>query len=407
VLTLLYRNDNGSLVNVPTTLPATYLGSLAWGDYDNDGDLDVLIAGANATGFASYAHIYRNDGNGVFADINAGLPAIDLGNAAWGDYDNDGDLDIALVGNGGDHYAKIFRNDNGTFTDINAPLTGVLWAWASWGDYDNDGDLDLAILGYNGNLPETRVYRNDAGTFTNSGATLEAMYLGQNSWADFNNDGKLELLLVGQRDVNLGTAAWLYRNLSPSTNTLPLAPAGLTVTLQGANALLNWQPASDGQTPTAGLAYNVRLGTNSGGGQIVSAQSRALDGRRLVTERGNAQLRTNLLVKGLVPGRTYYWSVQSVDTAFAGSAFATETSFTAPLAAAPGSLTITMQTSGFALTSSGTAGFNYGLEVATNLAATPIFWSRLATIPADEQGEFQFLDTTTNLTQRFYRVVFP
>jgi predicted nucleotidyltransferase len=106
-------------------------GSAAWGDYDSDGDLDILLAGvSNAT--ITAAKIYQNDGDGIFTNIGAQLPDIDWGSAAWGDYDNDGDLDILLTGfSGVTRVAKIYRNDGPgagsgwVFTDINAPLTGV------------------------------------------------------------------------------------------------------------------------------------------------------------------------------------------------------------------------------------------------------------------------------------------
>ena len=73
-----------------------YYGSVAWGDFDNDGDLDILLTGESASGDIS--KIYRNNGNSTFTDINAGLPSIYYGSVAWGDFDNDGYLDILLTG---------------------------------------------------------------------------------------------------------------------------------------------------------------------------------------------------------------------------------------------------------------------------------------------------------------------
>ena len=84
---------------------------------------------------------------------------------AWGDYDNDGDLDILLTGDhgSGGRVAKVYRNDGGgTFTDIGAGLTGVYDSSVAWGDYDNDGDLDILLTGYSGSGKVAKVYRNDA-----------------------------------------------------------------------------------------------------------------------------------------------------------------------------------------------------------------------------------------------------
>src|SRR3989339_508715 len=103
--------------------------SAAWGDYDNDGDPDLILCGANGPNVTNnITKIYRNDGSGVFTDINAGLPGIHQGSVCWGDYDNDNDLDVLLTGRSVyTPTSKIFRNEGSdVFSEINAGLTG-LW----------------------------------------------------------------------------------------------------------------------------------------------------------------------------------------------------------------------------------------------------------------------------------------
>ncbi len=154
--------------------------SVAWGDYDNDGDLDILIAGLIDFGNpAMFTAIYRNDG-GSFTYTNPGLVNLGNGSAAWGDYDNDGDLDILLAGysNSGTPISKIYRNDGGSFTDTDAGPVGVGYGSGAWGDYDNDGDLDVLLTGTSSNEPLAQVYQNNAGVFADISADLVGVHGG-------------------------------------------------------------------------------------------------------------------------------------------------------------------------------------------------------------------------------------
>jgi len=84
-----------------------------------------------------------------FSDIGANLAGVAASSVAWGDYDDDGDLDILLTGlRSGGYYAKIYQNSgDGTFSDSGIPLTGVSRSTSAWGDCDNDGDLDILLTG--------------------------------------------------------------------------------------------------------------------------------------------------------------------------------------------------------------------------------------------------------------------
>jgi uncharacterized membrane protein YeaQ/YmgE (transglycosylase-associated protein family) len=173
----IYRNDSGVFTDVNAGLTGVSSSSVEWGDYDNDGDLDILLTGNTGTSSAPVpiSKVYRNNGDGIFTDINAGLYGVYRGPANWGDFDNDGDLDILLAGADGssNYLSKIYRNDgNGVFTDINAGLEGVYMSSADWGDYDNDGDLDILLAGYTGSATVLKIYRNNSGVFTDINAGL-------------------------------------------------------------------------------------------------------------------------------------------------------------------------------------------------------------------------------------------
>ncbi len=196
-VTKIYRNDNGNFVDINASLTPVRNSSVAWGDYDNDGDLDILSTGA--TGSGSVSKIYRNDGGGSFIDINAPLPGVAGGCVSWADYDSDGDLDILLTGNSGSApISKIYRNEgNGAFSDINASLPGIVSGSAAWGDYDNDGDLDILLTGISSAGPIAGVYRNDSGVFMNIPASLRVAEFSSAAWGDYDNDGDLDILLAG------------------------------------------------------------------------------------------------------------------------------------------------------------------------------------------------------------------
>gem|GEM_PF-1039093 len=208
-ITKIYRNDSGSFTDISASLTGVNSGSAEWGDYDNDGDLDILLTGIDGS-FVSVAKIYRNDA-GSFTDIAASLEGIHWGTAVWGDYDNDGDLDILLTGADTAGVSKVYRNDKGNFTDINAPLDQVYSSSAAWGDYDNDGDLDILLAGYNSsNQRISKVYRNNSGTFSDINAALEGVFMGSVAWGDYDNDGDLDILLTGS--ASYGRISKIYQN---------------------------------------------------------------------------------------------------------------------------------------------------------------------------------------------------
>jgi hypothetical protein len=400
-LTRLFRNDGGGFTSVAHPFPDCYLGAVAWGDYDNDGDFDVVIAGTSSAG-ALVASLWRNDG-GVFTDAGANLPGMDLGFAAWGDYDNDGDLDLLFGGNSNAGIlTRIYRNDGGTLVEANAGLQPLLWSSAAWGDYDNDGDLDCMVVGYDAvaQVKRSILYRNQEGAFIDSGATFHNVFLGTTSWADYDKDGDLDLLVAGNEDGQ--DILSLYRNNNAVANTPPLAPTNLTANVLGTTIEFSWNAASDAQTVAAALSYNLRVGTTPGGAEIVAAQSSSAGYRRL-PEMGNVQLGLTARLGHLKPATNYFWSVQAVDAGFAGSPFATEGSFTV-LADPPVFVSIAVNgPASLRATWRGTPGSAYQVWTSTNLAA----WSLLAAPSADPDGLFDIVDSTVAAPARFYRAVRP
>jgi hypothetical protein len=179
-------------------------------DYDNDGRLDILLM-RGAWELPRRPSLLRNTGDGSFEDVTvaSGLAApIATQGGAWGDYDNDGWLDLYLPGEYNPkrpdpdprNRGKLYHNNrDGTFTDV-AASAGVLnegfGKGSDWGDYDNDGDLDL----YVSNLGQpNRLYRNNGdGTFTDVAPQLgvtEPIHSFACWWWDYDNDGRLDLFV--------------------------------------------------------------------------------------------------------------------------------------------------------------------------------------------------------------------
>lgn len=323
-VTVLARNDGGDIFTiVPDGFPDLLATAASWGDYDHDGDLDLVLLGAQ-TGIVRRTLVYRNDGDGVFTDIQANLTPVAFGAVAWGDYDCDGDLDLVVGGstNEEEPATSIYRNDGAdTFTDIGAGIPGLMNCSFDWGDFDNNGTLDLFATGKDiGNQPLTRLYQNNgAGVFTEAAYSFRDLGEGEVNWGDYDADGDLDFVLSGRAVGAMYTT--VYRSSGGTPNQAPAPPGNLTSTIVGDKVRLSWTPSTDDVTPAGSLTYNLRVGTTSGGSQIMSAMALS-GGRRLIQALGNAQEETSWLVD--VRGVRYYWTVQAIDAAYAGSSFPTE-----------------------------------------------------------------------------------
>ena len=171
----LFRNNtDGSFTEVTEAagiLRTDQCQGAGWADYDNDGDLDVYISRGFDVPFASA--LYRNNGDGTFTDVSAaaGVAQTESSRAVtWGDYDNDGLIDLYVVNfKNAQVPNRLFRNiGDGTFTDVTtaanvgAKVAGN-GAHGGFVDYDNDGDLDLFITNGEGNATGPYVLLQNGG----------------------------------------------------------------------------------------------------------------------------------------------------------------------------------------------------------------------------------------------------
>lgn len=285
---LYHNNGNGTFTKVPDAgglLHASHgvtEGTVcSFIDYDNDGYMDVAFAGNG-----SAETLYHNQGNGTWVDVtdSAGLtPHLNSNAIAWGDYNNDGLVDLYIsrgspTGNGYLTDTLYRNNGNGTFTDVtdSAQLTESTNTWAAiWGDYDNDGFLDLFVARPGTTNPgignANLLYHNNGdGTFTDV-AAAEGVALQDNkdtsahkvaAWGDYNNDGFLDLLLkdgVGPTAINGTEAArgyhFLFRNNGNDNHFIEVNLQGVKSNLHGIGARV-----------TVSSPENIIYRENNGGG---------------------------------------------------------------------------------------------------------------------------------------------
>ena len=220
----LYQNmGSGIFANVASSkglnLSENSSGAV-WGDFDNDGDLDLFVAN-----FYEGDMVFKNQlietGAANFTNVTTAMNFINesVGRskaAVWGDYNNDGYLDLYVC----KYYGKnaLYRNNGGTsFTLLSGPFSDVRDSeYAVWVDYDSDGDVDLYVVNRE---QENRLFRNDNGTLTPVfGALSNTQYGRFAAWADFDNNGLLDLFLgnIGANALYKQDPAGIFTEIASS-----------------------------------------------------------------------------------------------------------------------------------------------------------------------------------------------
>ena len=237
--------------------------ALALGDVDGDGDLDLVLGNSG-----QQCRVYQNNGVGTFADISAAaMPTnVDLtASVTLGDVDGDGDLDIAIGNVGLQPQDRLYiNNGTGTFTDVTSaqlPQATDATRDIAFGDVDDDGDLDM-VLGIAALLPNSpnRLYTNDGnGTFSDV-TTSQMPGISSRStsiaMADVDNDGDLDVAIGVSGAPNL-----LHLNDGSGT-FLDVTPARMPVALDGTHDLVLGDVDGDGDHDiVVGNSGTFRIGT--------------------------------------------------------------------------------------------------------------------------------------------------
>ncbi|GAB5519186.1 MAG: hypothetical protein RhofKO_14370 [Rhodothermales bacterium] len=199
--------------------PVQYGWGASWIDYDTDGDADLLITNNSLSAAVFHNMLFEQVEPEVFQQVpESTLPQSTNSGQSCADYDNDGDVDC-VVADTQNPSTALYLNEAGAFAEASSAvisLSGVRGWSAAWGDYDNDGYLDLVI---SGGGRRNRLYRNaGAPTYALVEITDGPVVSGVApytvpTWSDFDQDGDLDLFIgAGPASGQLGKD-YLYRNL--------------------------------------------------------------------------------------------------------------------------------------------------------------------------------------------------
>lgn len=233
--------------------PGVNGAGVAFGDYDNDGDVDIYISNSDAATLAFGIHnrLWENDGQGHFVDVSETRGVANRGGlgrgVSWGDYDNDGDADLLVANMQSSAQASnsvpttLYRNQltetgSADFIDVtreaglmrkgnadDARLGGIsnTAGGIAWVDYDADGYLDILWRSTDYDVDQALFHNNGDGSFTDVtvesgvgilGRVRAANGQGSSGWFDMDNDGHVDLLTPNEGDANV-----LFRNLGDGT----------------------------------------------------------------------------------------------------------------------------------------------------------------------------------------------
>ena len=258
-LILKIYNNHGGVLSLDTTqvnLVPGYPIQTKWSDINSDGYIDLF------TSSGQFIQSYLNDGSGLLLQseshfIELGIVA---GAVSIADFNSDGYDDFVLAGqrpDNGSLITHIYKNNIGDGFILHQEMQGASYGGLDWGDYDNDGDLDLVgsgtslVINNADSLyfPVSNLYQqNSSGNFVadTSLYMLDSVAFSSIQWGDYDNDGDLDLLMNGELD-NKDLITKVYENLEAinNANVGPSRPVMLLDSVSIDTVKLSWNNSVD------------------------------------------------------------------------------------------------------------------------------------------------------------------
>lgn len=311
-----YKNNNSFvLTNEYTGMNRGSINSLL-----NNPIGSILLTGTTSTDSSGALTKTYNTNNFTLTEAQT-LTKRYYSTTAVADFDNDGDLDIVIGGSytsDGDFLTNVYKWDGAQFIE-DQNLTGFFKGSMTIGDINNDGFIDLIITGANDSVTYnkiTTVYLNNGTKFNDDGNySLEGVYESSITLFDYDNDGDLDLAISGNN------IAKVYQNniSNINANKAPDSPTSFDNSFNNGQLILSWNEGSDDLTPETGLYYNLRVSTTPYGNNIVSGKYGGSSNPTQGYLGNMMQEKTyNLNVK---EDRAYYWQVQTIDNGLKTSAW--------------------------------------------------------------------------------------
>ena len=287
--------------NVDTNAPTSWIEPI---DVNNDGSLDLLFADSGRW------TCWTNDGFGNFAERQSTVVAMSFSEIDAGDLNSDGFVDFIIAGESPGQI-DIYTN-NGTGSFIYDSTIGTLEKSRSCklGDFNNDGYLDIIEGNTNGNL----CYTNDgSGSFSLvTGTTLGKIDTYRLAFADVDQDSP-------QFDLDVHVATFsnnlVFTNTETSNNNAPESPDSISVNVTNSNVSFSWPRATDDNTPTNSLTYNIKVYNHDLSKWFFMSDDLDGTGDNFSPNPGNIWTVTNFQLTGL-PDGDYTVYVQAVDSSY-------------------------------------------------------------------------------------------